>query len=129
MAIDKNQTVREIAINNPASVRVFEDFGIDYCCGGKRPILEACASANAPIERVIEALDELELNCIPPDETWTNSSLTDLTAHIVRRHHGYVRDESPRIELLLQKVVGRHREAHPELGAIQDTFVTLSQEL
>jgi len=28
------QTVREIALNQPSSIRVFEQFGIDYCCGG-----------------------------------------------------------------------------------------------
>ena len=55
MTFDKNQTVREIAINNPASVRVFENFGIDYCCGGKRPLDEACARANAPIDLVTQA--------------------------------------------------------------------------
>jgi regulator of cell morphogenesis and NO signaling len=129
MTFDKNQTVREIAINNPASVRVLENFGIDYCCGGKRRLDEACASANAPIDRVVEALDELDVNSISYEEEWTNSSLADLTSHIVGRHHRYVRDESPRIELLLQKVVDRHGEAHPELSAIQDTFVALLQEL
>ncbi len=129
MIFDKNQTVREIAIQNPATVRVFENFGIDYCCGGRRSIHEACARANASVDQVMRALDELDVNGTPPGETWTNSSLADLAAHIVRRHHRYVRDESPRIELLLQKVVTRHGEAHPELGAIQDTFVALSQEL
>ena len=129
MTFDKNQTVREIAINNPTTVRIFENFGIDYCCGGKRPLQEACASANAPIDRVIEALAELDMNGTSLEEAWTNSSLADLTAQIVQRHHRYVREESPRIELLLQKVVNRHGEAHPELGAIQDIFVALSQEL
>jgi regulator of cell morphogenesis and NO signaling len=129
MTFDKNQTLRKIAINNPASVRVFENFGIDYCCGGKRPLDEACARANAPIGLVTQAIAELDVKGISSEEAWTNSSLADLTAHIVGRHHRYVRDESPRIEVLLQKVVNRHGEAHPELGAIHDTFVALSQEL
>jgi len=129
MTFDKNQTVREIAIHNPATVRVFENFGIDYCCGGKRTLHEACASVNAPIDRVMEALGESEVNGISSEDAWTGRSFADLTAHIVRRHHRYVREECPRIELLLQKVVNRHGEAHPELGTIQDTFVALSQEL
>jgi regulator of cell morphogenesis and NO signaling len=129
MTFDKNQTVREIAISNPATVRVFENFGIDYCCGGKRPLLDACAMANAPIDLVTQALAELDVSGISPEEKWTNRSLADLSAHIVHHHHRYVRDESPRIDLLLQKVVNRHGEAHPELGAIQDAFAALSQEL
>ena len=31
-------TVRDFAIENPASIRVFEKFGIDYCCGGRKPL-------------------------------------------------------------------------------------------
>ena len=130
MTFDKNQTVREIAINNPAAVRIFEGFGIDYCCGGKRPLREACHSANAPVDKVLRALDELEASNISTEERpWAQCALADLTAHIIGRHHRYVREEAPRIEVLLQKVVKRHGEAHPELGAIQDTFVALSQEL
>jgi regulator of cell morphogenesis and NO signaling len=129
MTIDKSQTVREIAIAHPATVRVFESFGIDYCCGGRRPLHEACAAAKAPFDRVIEAIDELDENTVSSGEDWANSALAELTAHIVRQHHAYVRDESPRIEALLQKVVNRHGEAHPELGAIQDAFVALSEEL
>ena len=129
MTFDKSQTVREIAINNPAALRVFENFGIDYCCGGKRPLLEACASVSAPLDLVTQALAELDVTGISPEEARTGSSMADLTAQIVRRHHRYVREESPRIELLLRKVVSRHGEAHPELCVIQDTFVALSQEL
>ena len=77
MAFDKSQTVREIAINNPAAVRVFENFGIDYCCGGKRPLHEACTRANAPLDQVMRALDELDVNGTPPGETSTDSSLAD----------------------------------------------------
>lgn len=35
-------TVREIALENPASIRVFEKFGIDYCCGGHKALTQAC---------------------------------------------------------------------------------------
>ncbi|MGA7234537.1 MAG: DUF542 domain-containing protein [Bryobacteraceae bacterium] len=56
---DRNRTVREIAIDHPASTRVFESFGIDYCCSGRRPLQEACKSANAPLDKVVQAL----MNC------------------------------------------------------------------
>ena len=130
MTFDKSQTVREIAIHHPASVRIFEDLGIDYCCGGKRPLEEACDKANVPIATLIQLLGELDASSISPeDQHWTDASLRDLTAHIVNRHHRYVRDEAPRVQTLLQKVVSRHGEAHPELSSIQETFAELSAEL
>jgi regulator of cell morphogenesis and NO signaling len=130
MTFDKNQTVREIAIKKPAAVRVFESFRIDYCCGGKSPLQQACQRANAAIDKVLQALDKLETPNIAVEERpWTQCSLADLTAHIVGRHNRYARDKAPRIEELLQKVVNRPGDAHPELGATQETFVALSQEL
>jgi regulator of cell morphogenesis and NO signaling len=38
MNFDSTQTVAEIAREYPAAVPVFEAFGIDYCCGGNRPL-------------------------------------------------------------------------------------------
>ncbi|HEY6341901.1 MAG TPA: iron-sulfur cluster repair di-iron protein [Bryobacteraceae bacterium] len=130
MTFDKSQPVSEIAVENPAAVRVFDKFGIDYCCGGKRSLQEACENANAPIDRVVQALRELQANNMRHEERqWTTSALAELTAHIVDRHHRYIRDEVPRIEGLLQKVVDRHGKAHPELMRIQETFRALSGEL
>lgn len=130
MAFDTNQTVRKIAIDDPASTRVFESFGIDYCCGGQRSLEEACKSADAPLDEVMRALEELQtIKTLAAGESWTARSLAELTAHIVERHHRYVRDEAPRIEKLLETVVNRHGKTHPELSTIQETFGTLSSEL
>ncbi len=130
MTFDQSQTVREIALNHPASVRVFEELGIDYCCGGKRPLGEACEKAKVPIARAMELLCESDGASASPEKgRWTEATLTDLTSHIVNLHHRYVREEAPRLETLLQKVVSRHGKAHPELSAIQETFAALAADL
>jgi regulator of cell morphogenesis and NO signaling len=119
-------TVREIAIENPAAIRVFESFGIDYCCGGQRPLQEACARVNVPVERVLEKLSETSL---AEDTNWTDASSKELIAHIVARHHAYVRQEAPRLAMLLAKVAGKHGVAHPELASILELFTTLATDL
>lgn len=130
MRFEKNETVREIAIRHPESVRVFERVGIDYCCGGRRPLAEACEKANVPVEKLMEMLGELN-GSAPAADQWTpdGKSAADLAAYIVNRHHGYVREEAPRLEALAAKVVTRHGQAHPELGSIQDSFQALVEEL
>jgi regulator of cell morphogenesis and NO signaling len=130
MTPNTEPTVREIAIDNPSAVRIFESFGIDYCCGGKRPLQEACDRASVPMARVLEQLAEVKAEPISPEETrWADASFVDLTEHIVARHHNYVRQESPRLEMLLEKVVSKHGAAHPELASIRELFSALSQEL
>ena len=53
MNLNSARTVRELAVEIPNATRIFEKFGIDYCCGGKKPLDEACRAANLPIHDVI----------------------------------------------------------------------------
>lgn len=130
MTPDTKQTVREIAIHHPATVRVFESLGIDYCCGGKRPLEEACGKANVPVERVLEMLAGVEPEAATPeDRSWAGASMAELSEHIVTRHHGYIRGEAPRLQALASKVVSRHGAAHPELGEIEELFSAMCEEL
>jgi hypothetical protein len=64
------QTVREIALEQPTAIRVFEQFGIDYCCGGRKPLAEACAAGNLEIDSVIAALEEAEKKPGVEVENW-----------------------------------------------------------
>jgi len=123
------QTVREIALQQPASIRVFEHLGIDYCCGGRKPLSEACEARNLQVSDVIAALEAAAGGIENPAEDLTAKSLTGLCAHIVATHHEYVRRELPRLAALAQKVVNRHGETHPELPVIQATLARLAAEL
>jgi regulator of cell morphogenesis and NO signaling len=124
------QTVREIAIHNPATVRVFESLGIDYCCGGKRPLAEACERAGVSVAQALKLLADVGPESSSPEgRAWGDASFRDLIDHIVARHHVYVRQEGPRLEALLDKVISRHGVNHPELLSIRDLFSAMNQEL
>src|SRR5262252_2132002 len=122
------QTVRDIALENPASIRVFEAFGIDYCCGGRKPLAEACATKNIAVDEVIEALERAATAVVGPED-WTLKPLGALAAHIVNTHHVYVRKELPRLQELAEKVVRRHGDTQAELPAIQSKVAQLGEEL
>src|SRR5947209_16984938 len=113
------KTVREIALETPSSIRVFEALGIDYCCGGKRPLSDACSHASVDMDRVQQLLEQAQRDSQPPvGEEWGEKPLRDLILQIVGKHHGFVRRETPRIEALLAKVISRHGATHPEIGQI-----------
>jgi regulator of cell morphogenesis and NO signaling len=124
------KTVREIALENPSSIRVFESLGIDYCCGGKRPLSDACSHANVDFSRVVELLEQASQDPQAPDTgAWRERPLRDLIAHIVQKHHAYVRQETPRIEGLLARVAAKHGPTHPEIAQIDQLFSAIGQEL
>jgi len=122
------QTVREIASENPAAVRVFEKYGIEYCCGGQVPLAEACAAKGVNIDEVIASLE----SAVPPapgEKDWAKESLADLATYIVNTHHAYVNREVPRLNELAAKVVGRHGDTHSELAEIQAKLGELGEEM
>jgi regulator of cell morphogenesis and NO signaling len=121
------KTVREIAIENPASVRVFETFGIDYCCGANRSLSDACTRANVPLDKVLDLLANSGKVHPTDGEAWNESKLSVLADHIVETHHGYVRRETPRIMALLAKVIGKHGAARPEIKEIEELFTAVTQ--
>ena len=94
------QTVREIALEQPTAIRVFEQFGIDYCCGGRKPLAEACAAGNLEIDSVIAALEAAEKKPGTEVENWAEKSLESLSSHIVAKHHAYVKTRTARLAQL-----------------------------
>jgi regulator of cell morphogenesis and NO signaling len=128
MNTDRESLVRDIAAEHPQSVRVFEAHGIDYCCGGRRRLEEACRAANIAVETVLEELHQPPA-VDQPDRNWNQASLADLAGHIVEKHHGFVRQESPRLTALAAKVRSKHGSAHPELVTLEEIFNDLAAEL
>jgi regulator of cell morphogenesis and NO signaling len=110
---------------------VFEGLGIDYCCGGQKPLTEACAVARVPVDEVLQKLEAAERQATsqPGEQDWNKSSLEEVIHHIVSTHHEYVKQEVPRLEALLTKVCSVHGKNHPELLQVQSTFGALGEEL
>lgn len=124
------KSVREIVIENPSSTKVFEQLGIDYCCGGDKSLEQACLTANLDVDRVLDSLEESQR--LPKNQTdrdWQNEPLATLIAHIESSHHKYTRDELARLGPLLERVYAVHGKKHPELLQIQEVFEGLYQEL
>lgn len=58
MRIDADRTVGEVAAQSLAPTRVFEDHGIDFCCGGSEPFAEACREKQLDPRAVAAEIDE-----------------------------------------------------------------------
>jgi regulator of cell morphogenesis and NO signaling len=131
MSVTTEKTVRELALEKPGAARVFEKLGIDYCCGGKQTLEEACRAAGLPVGEVLGALEVAppSRQPSPKDSDWQTAPLADLISHIENTHHKYTREEIARLGPLFEKVCSVHGEHHPELFELRTTFQTLAQEL
>jgi regulator of cell morphogenesis and NO signaling len=121
-------TIGDIVANDYRAAAIFEDFGIDFCCGGRRSFADACALASADPDALMDALRALAPDAAAGAEaiSWPMDRLID---HIVNVHHAFVRDALPRIADHLAKLVAVHGERHPELSRVMATYETVSDEL
>jgi regulator of cell morphogenesis and NO signaling len=129
IAIDK--TVRELAVENPNSTRIFEKLGIDYCCGGNQPLRETCQRANLQLDEVLDSLEKASqaLSVTQNDRDWQLEPLSSLIKHIQSTHHKYTREEIARLGPLFEKVCSVHGNSHAELLEVREIFQGLAQEL
>lgn len=122
-------TVREIALQLPDSTRVFEEYKIDYCCGGDQPLDRACAAAGIAVEQVMSMIAGIAEAKAKSEHDFTETSIPDLITHIVETHHVFTKAEMERLEALTFKVVSAHGANHPELLRLQHLFAQLCNEL
>jgi regulator of cell morphogenesis and NO signaling len=120
-------TVGDIVATDFRTAGVFEQFGIDFCCGGRRSLAEACRTAEADPDVVMRAL-----RALPAERNRDDASewpLNRLIYHIESVHHAYVRAALPRIAGFLSKLVAVHDARHPELRLVASAFRRLAGEL
>ena len=130
--INSSMTVREIAIELPQSTRLFETLKIDYCCGGDRPLTEACTSIGVEVGEVMGMLEAVVSQANAQGDGAPNFQklpLPELIAYILDSHHVFTRQEMARLESLTKKVISAHGEHHPELHKVGALFDALCADL
>lgn len=120
------EKVGDIAARSSHCARVLEGAGIDYCCGGKKTLAQACEAAGVPPEKVVAALE------VPPSEEGPDflaMPLDGLIDHLLETHHVFTRAALARLDGLSTKVAGVHGERHPELLEVRRLFEALRDDL
>jgi len=126
-----DEAVGGIAARRPASIRVFERHGIDFCCGGEQSLADACAERGLDAARVATEVGEEEERT--PDGAgvrWDEAPVDRLVAHIVARYHRPLEAELARLRGLAGKVVRAHGDKDPvRLRRLAATLDALADEL
>lgn len=129
MTATPQTTIREIVATDYRTAAVFERYGLDFCCNGARTIAQGCRDARADETRLMRELDAVLAT--PPSgelrfDTWDARTLI---AHIVERHHGFVRQALPVLTAHTGKIAQVHGGRHPELVHIADLFLRVAAEM
>jgi regulator of cell morphogenesis and NO signaling len=122
-SLTTDTTVGQFVADRPGRARVFQRLGIDFCCGGKLTLVEACQRKGVdPNEALTALVEQPDSSAGNPVEQMT---LTELCDHIEQTHHASLREELPRLGTMLRKVAGVHGQHHPwvhQMVAVFDAF-------
>ncbi len=128
--IDTEATVGQIVRENPSRARVFENHKIDYCCGGKIPLADACRRRDVDPQVIVQQLRQCDAARHEENTVDANAmTLTELADHIEQTHHAYLRKELPRLDVMTVKVARVHGDKEPRLRQVREAFVALKAEL
>jgi regulator of cell morphogenesis and NO signaling len=124
-----NSPIGEIVADDYRAASVFREAGIDFCCGGKKNLEEACIEKGINPSIIAEKLEEL--NLIPYNSNnnfkdWEPGFLCD---YIVNIHHKYVKKTLPELVSYTQKIASVHGERHHELKEVEGLFSQINIEL
>lgn len=121
------RTIGELVAEKPSRSRLFEQHGIDYCCGGKRSLREATSQAGIDIEAFLASLEAMPV--VAEDRDWRETTVKELVGHILSAHHDWLKENLPRIERLAEKVARVHGEHAPETVEAGRLFDELAKEM
>lgn len=129
-AIDASQIVAQIVADHPSCAKVFTENKIDFCCKGGVTLAEACTERGLDpgeiLARVRSAATSETSEPAPVTTTW---STPELIAHIVSRHHAYLRRAFPALEPLVTKVARVHGAHEPKLHGLPEELRELRAAL
>jgi regulator of cell morphogenesis and NO signaling len=103
------QPVGEIAASQPSSTRVFLRHKIDFCCGGKRTLGDACRHAGVDPAVVARELDDESARGAGMMR-WEAQPSRDLVEHIETHYHAALRRDVPPLIEAARKVERVHAD-------------------
>jgi len=127
---ETDETLGEIAAKDLRKAEVFKKYGLDFCCGGKKTVKEACAEKGLDVTKVEQELQTADKNITGsrpmPYNDWSLDFLAD---YIVNTHHSYVKKTIPDLRSYASKVASVHGSHHSELFAISQLTDEVCTEL
>lgn len=101
------RTLADLAGETAGAARVFARHGLDFCCGGRIPLAEACTTKGLDPRALLREL-AAEKHGDDAPHAWSNQPLAELVQHIVTRYHAPLLPEIARLLAMAQRVEKVH---------------------
>jgi regulator of cell morphogenesis and NO signaling len=128
--ISPQSLVSDIVALDYRTADVFRSHGIEYCCGGRRPLEAACTikgiDPNLVMAEVQLATRSLMLPGNLPFQSWNIDFLID---YIINIHHHYLRQALPALKTSLKNFAVSHEKKYPVYTDILNYYQKLEDDI
>ena len=123
-----NESLGLLARTIPGATKVFHEYHLDFCCGGKQTLQQAADKAGIDAARIVAQLAALQPQADGAVD-WADAPTPALIDHILERFHERHREQLPELIRLARRVESVHGD-RPEcpLG-LADHLENMLQEL
>lgn len=127
-----SENIGDIVTVFPGASNVFKAYGIDFCCGGGRPLTDAITKQQLDASEVLERLNAAFVWSKERGQSgvdWQHAPYGEMIDHIVDTHHAFLQKELPVLGEFTTKILRVHGAGHPELAKVHKLFHELKMEL
>lgn len=130
VTIKPESMVGEIVSKDYRTADVFKKFGIEYCCGAKRTLQQACEMNGLNAREVETELNNVIRNIRIPSTLDFNEWPVDfLVDYIQKLHHSYLKQAFPDVLQQLERFVPGHKNKYPHVVQVWDTVKEIYKHL
>jgi len=123
------ETLGDIAAKDLRKAEIFKKYGLDFCCGGKKTVKQACLDKGLDVTKIEYELQQADKTFNTRPLPYNDWSLDFLADYIINTHHSYVNKSLPDIRTYAAKVAKVHGSHHPELLVIHQLVEEINAEL
>ena len=123
------KTIGEIVAADFRTAKVFENHGIDFCCGGKVALAAACTEKGLDLVTITSELETVQSEPAERSQNYSSWALPFLADYIVNTHHLYLKENDDQIAAYAQKIAAVHGAHHPEVIQIATIFDKIATDM
>lgn len=120
------KTIGEFVAADYRTAKVFEKYGIDFCCGGKIPLADVCRERGIDPVAIVKEIEAAGSEPLEQSENYAAWELPFLADYIVDTHHVYLDENMHKISAYADKIAQVHGDMHPELIEIASIFAKIA---
>ncbi len=124
-----NKTIGEFVAEDYRTAAVFEKNGIDFCCGGKIPLVAACREKGLDPARLLREIEASKSEPLQRSENYRAWGLPFLADYIVNTHHAWLDENTGQIAAYARKIAEVHGAHHPEVIEIASIFDKIAADM